>query len=102
MKALSINTKIKLTIITIWELLGKYCKKLDIKPSKTLVLTTPWPRIKRLITVIKDVLLKPLKIFWGFKRFWSFASLYGNIEKKMSKKVKITIDLNAIENVSIA
>ena len=62
MKALNIKTKIKLTIITILELLGKYSKKLDIKPSKTLVLTTPWPRIKRLITVINEVLLKPLRI----------------------------------------
>ena len=45
-----------------WVLSGKYFNKFEINPSKTLVFTTPCPRIKREITVISEVLLKPFKI----------------------------------------
>jgi hypothetical protein len=53
------------------------------------------------ITVIKEVFPKPLRIFCGFKRLLLLSSRYGKTEKKISKNVKITIDLKTIENLSI-
>ena len=50
---------------------------------------------------INEVFPKPLRIFCGFKRLLLLSSRYGKIEKKISKNVKITIDLNTIENLSI-
>ena len=101
-KALRIRTSIKQKIITTFGLSGNNLVNEDNTLSRALVWTTPWPRINKHNTVIKDVLLKPFRIVWGLSRFLSSWSKYGNIEKKMSKKVRITIDFSTIDRLSNA
>ena len=90
--ALKKRTNKRVIKIIIFVLFEKKPKNPEIKPFKTLVWTTPWPNIKSEITVIREVLLKPLRILCGLKRFWPSSSLYGKIEKKTKRKVNITID----------
>ena len=52
------------------------------------------------ITVIKEIFPKPLRIFCGFKDCYYYR-LDMEKQKKISKNVKITIDLKTIENLSI-
>ena len=102
MNALNIKTKSKQKIITKLGLSGKIFNSDDNKLSSALVWTTPWPKISKDKTVINDVLLKPLKIAWGFRRLVPVSPINGKIEKKINKKVKITIDLNTIDKLSNA
>ena len=70
-KALKIKTSIKQKIIIMFGLSGNNLVNDDNTLSRALVWTTPWPRISKHNTVIKDVLLKPLRIVWGLSKFLS-------------------------------
>ena len=89
-------------MITKFGFSGKTRSKLDSALSRALVWTTPCPRINKHKTVMSDVLLKPLRIAWGLRRFLPESLANGKIEKKINKNVKITIDLNTIDKLSIA
>ena len=102
MNALSTRTSKRQKIIIKFGLLGKILNMEDSMLSKALVCTTPCPKINSEITVIKDVLLKPLKIACGFNRLYPSSFLNGNIEKKIRRNVRITIDLKTIDKLSNA
>ena len=70
-KALKIKTSIKQKIIIMFGLSGNNLVNDDNTLSRALVWTTPCPRISKHNTVIKDVLLKPLRIVWGLSKFLS-------------------------------
>ena len=71
-----------------------------MKLSNTLVFTTPWPRIKRLKTLINVVLLKPDKITEGDNKLFPSLSFKGNIEKKTKRVESINILFTTIDHLS--